>query len=589
MNDVPDTELFSAYLDGELTADEQVRVEQILAASPEARQLVEELRALGSTLQALPQQKLDEDLSARVLQVAERRMLLPDDAGNKPSVGRAAEAVQAGHPVLRVADSTGGRGPVWRELSWRGMFSRRALIWSAVVVITAIIISFNTPQPKPKNNLSVHGLARLDKPAAVGAASPVGNEPSAPSTGAPGTPGRGNWEAPAGQPRKLPAGGWGATDASGKAADAPRTSPPKPTGDSLAAADTKDLAKSAVEHDRLKEKEEVARARESLAPEKKAEVRMAGGEHRPVAEKPSAAVALGAAAGEPAAGPVADKADLDVTAGKSGDGKKLVMRDGTELRSKSAGKRAARKAAKEAPANGEPFQAQAFREESQKAAPSSEAMARNQLMNGTGSAAAATADDGQGGRVPLKPFAGQKARATTYIRLDVTTQAVQDKVFEKLLDDNGLRSDQYAMNRNATDVAQKASAGNSIRRSVQMEQGNLGGSQDLNRQQNVATDNSSQAIGASQWAPAKSASSGSLTQQRRLFKPMIYEFDASPRQLGIIIKHLGEKSDSFTVTQTASPAAGTAKQHVVFVLNVVDHLPPAADRDSQTPAAPPPK
>ena len=28
MNDVPDTELFSAYLDGELTADEQVRVEQ---------------------------------------------------------------------------------------------------------------------------------------------------------------------------------------------------------------------------------------------------------------------------------------------------------------------------------------------------------------------------------------------------------------------------------------------------------------------------------------------------------------------------------------------------------------------------------
>ena len=81
MNDVPDTELFSAYLDGELTADEQVRVEQILATSPEARQLVEELRALGSTLQGLPQKKLDEDLSARVLQVAERRMLLPDDAG----------------------------------------------------------------------------------------------------------------------------------------------------------------------------------------------------------------------------------------------------------------------------------------------------------------------------------------------------------------------------------------------------------------------------------------------------------------------------------------------------------------------------
>jgi len=77
MNDVPDTELFSAYLDGELTADEHARVEQLLAASPVARQLLEELRAVGSSLQLLPQQKLDEDLSARVLEIAERRMLLP--------------------------------------------------------------------------------------------------------------------------------------------------------------------------------------------------------------------------------------------------------------------------------------------------------------------------------------------------------------------------------------------------------------------------------------------------------------------------------------------------------------------------------
>ena len=37
--------LISAYLDGELLADEQVRVEQLLATSAEARQLVEELCA----------------------------------------------------------------------------------------------------------------------------------------------------------------------------------------------------------------------------------------------------------------------------------------------------------------------------------------------------------------------------------------------------------------------------------------------------------------------------------------------------------------------------------------------------------------
>ena len=160
MNDVSDTELFSAYLDGELTADEQVRVEQMLATSPEARQLLEELRALGGTLQGLPQEKLDEDLSARVLEIAERRMLLPDDCRrHKPSAGRAAEALQPPD-----ADSIGWLGIPWREISWRGMFSTRALVWSAVVVATAIIISFNSPPP-PKPN---QDIARQESGPAAG-------------------------------------------------------------------------------------------------------------------------------------------------------------------------------------------------------------------------------------------------------------------------------------------------------------------------------------------------------------------------------------------------------------------------------------
>jgi len=70
MNDIPETELFSAYLDGELTADEQARAEQILATSSSARQMLEELRALSATLQGLPQEKIAEDLSVRVLEVA---------------------------------------------------------------------------------------------------------------------------------------------------------------------------------------------------------------------------------------------------------------------------------------------------------------------------------------------------------------------------------------------------------------------------------------------------------------------------------------------------------------------------------------
>jgi len=75
MMNVPENELFSAYLDGELTAAEQAEMERLLATSPAARQLLEELRALSATLQSLPVHKLNEDLSQHVLRMAERRML----------------------------------------------------------------------------------------------------------------------------------------------------------------------------------------------------------------------------------------------------------------------------------------------------------------------------------------------------------------------------------------------------------------------------------------------------------------------------------------------------------------------------------
>lgn len=91
MKNLPEDELFSAYLDGELTADEQAKVEQLLARSPGARRLMDELRALRTTLQSLPAHKLQEDLTQKVLRAAERRMLTePSDAsqGDNPSFWR---------------------------------------------------------------------------------------------------------------------------------------------------------------------------------------------------------------------------------------------------------------------------------------------------------------------------------------------------------------------------------------------------------------------------------------------------------------------------------------------------------------------
>ena len=123
MNDLPQNELLSAYLDGELTAAEQAEVERLLAANPAARQLLDELRTLSATLQALPQQKLGEDLSQRVLRVAERRMLTGEEPGQtEPS------------PLAPV--------PLVRSV-FRRVANRRTMVWLGLTVAIAVMITIN--------------------------------------------------------------------------------------------------------------------------------------------------------------------------------------------------------------------------------------------------------------------------------------------------------------------------------------------------------------------------------------------------------------------------------------------------------------
>ena len=57
MDNLHNDERISAYLDGELSADEQSRFEERLAESAELRQLVEELRALRGSLDLLPRHR----------------------------------------------------------------------------------------------------------------------------------------------------------------------------------------------------------------------------------------------------------------------------------------------------------------------------------------------------------------------------------------------------------------------------------------------------------------------------------------------------------------------------------------------------
>jgi len=127
MSDVPENELLSAYLDGELTADEQARVEKLLAANPQARQLLDELRALSATLQSLPQYKLGEDISQQILRVAERRMLT--------------EPAEPPQPAKQPAEP--------RESRLGRMLSRRALIWSGLAVGIAVVLMVNDANRPP--------------------------------------------------------------------------------------------------------------------------------------------------------------------------------------------------------------------------------------------------------------------------------------------------------------------------------------------------------------------------------------------------------------------------------------------------------
>jgi negative regulator of sigma E activity len=142
MLDLPENELFSAYIDGELTAEEQAEVEQILNANPEAQQLVDELRSLSSSLQSLPAYTLDEDLAARVLRQAEREMLA------EPATPL---------PRFHHVDV-----PEAKPTSWaRRLLRPKNFAWSAVAIAVAVILMLN--ESGTNNNGASNNVAQVPK------------------------------------------------------------------------------------------------------------------------------------------------------------------------------------------------------------------------------------------------------------------------------------------------------------------------------------------------------------------------------------------------------------------------------------------
>lgn len=120
MTDLPENELLSAYLDGELTAAEQAEMEQLLATNPAARQLLDEFRTLSQAVQSLPHEELGEDISRQVLRVAERRML---------TEGGPTETKELAKPLPRT-------------ISQR-FLTRRNLVWLSLTGVVAVMIAIN--------------------------------------------------------------------------------------------------------------------------------------------------------------------------------------------------------------------------------------------------------------------------------------------------------------------------------------------------------------------------------------------------------------------------------------------------------------
>ncbi|MGQ9913601.1 MAG: hypothetical protein ACUVQQ_04540 [Thermogutta sp.] len=148
MKDVPENELFSAYLDGELTVEEQAQLEQLLAGSESARKLLEELRLQANLLQSLPRVNAPADLADRVWAELSRRTggaerhRLPSMFPAVPGSSGGAEAEAPARVSIGREDATSpGSAHPWSPAAiFRRLAQPRNLGWALIAASLALVI-----------------------------------------------------------------------------------------------------------------------------------------------------------------------------------------------------------------------------------------------------------------------------------------------------------------------------------------------------------------------------------------------------------------------------------------------------------------
>ncbi|GEM_PF-905931 len=147
MKNVPENELFSAYLDGELTADEQAQMERLLAGSESARKLLEDLRAQANLLQSLPRIGVPVDLSERILgEIAGRKSMERQDpaplqtAGSEPEPIPSIVSVSRDQAPSQIWPSSDANTPWNPAAILRRLARPRNLGWALIAASLAAVI-----------------------------------------------------------------------------------------------------------------------------------------------------------------------------------------------------------------------------------------------------------------------------------------------------------------------------------------------------------------------------------------------------------------------------------------------------------------
>ncbi len=182
----PRDEWLSAYLDGECTSDESADAEARIAASSELRQLVEDLRNVRSSMETLPQHRLDADFAERVLRRAEREVLTGDGTSQQvPSQAAGAKHLRDSqdrpdlpgrHSKESQTQPTGSAGGIAvpptmvHPLGHRERFGgSRPLLWTIAALAAAVLILVTNRDAHIRHDGYAQGPAAAGQTAGNGA------------------------------------------------------------------------------------------------------------------------------------------------------------------------------------------------------------------------------------------------------------------------------------------------------------------------------------------------------------------------------------------------------------------------------------